>query len=57
VDFLDSGERDRFMPVYGETEPEIADKDNAANVTKCIFCSGKIYYELLQYRKDRYATF
>lgn len=40
-----------FQTFLREKDPEI--KANAQNVKKAIFCSGKLYYELLQERETR----
>ena len=40
-----------FKRVIPETDPEIS--ENPENVKKLVFCSGQIYYELLQERENR----
>ncbi|HNC53645.1 MAG TPA: 2-oxoglutarate dehydrogenase E1 component [Accumulibacter sp.] len=45
LDELSDGE---FQPVIGEVEPI-----NAKKVTRVVFCSGKIYYELVAARHER----
>jgi 2-oxoglutarate dehydrogenase E1 component len=39
-----------FLPVIGDTEAMIEKRNN---VTKIIFCSGKVYYDLLEARHER----
>ena len=45
------GEGTRFHRVYRETDPEIW--NNPKDVKRVIFCSGKIYYELIDEREKR----
>merc|ERR1719265_705320 len=44
------GPNTRFIRLYGERDPEIA--QNPDDVDTLIFCSGKIYYELVERRKQ-----
>jgi len=50
TDFLESkeGSNNKFVPTIGEIDPAIV----PANVTKVIFCNGKIYYDLLKNREE-----
>lgn len=45
------GEGQKFKRVYGETDQEIVNA--AASVRKLVYCTGKIYYELLEEREKR----
>lgn len=45
------GEGSRFHRVYKETDPAIL--NNPSNVKKILFCSGKIFYDLLEEREKR----
>lgn len=47
------GASNKFVPTIGEIDPSIVPE----KVTKVIFCNGKIYYDLLKNREDKYATF
>jgi len=42
----------RFARVYPEVDPNIV--KNAANVKRVVFCTGKIYYELVDEREKRH---
>ena len=46
VSTLDDLTKGRFQPVIGETE-----KLDAKKVTRVVFCSGKVYFDLLQARQ------
>ena len=50
----DMGEGTKFKRVYREVNPEIY--NNPEKVRRVIFCSGKIYYELIDERDKRNAT-
>ncbi len=53
VSSLDSfGPGTKFSRVLGETDPLVADAD----VRRIVFCSGKVYYDLLQERRRRELT-
>mmetsp|Transcript_31679 Transcript_31679/g.32271 ORF Transcript_31679/g.32271 Transcript_31679/m.32271 type:complete len:236 (-) Transcript_31679:167-874(-) len=45
------GEGTMFTRVYSESDPEVV--KNASSVRKIIYCTGKIYYELLEEREKR----
>jgi 2-oxoglutarate dehydrogenase E1 component len=45
------GEGTRFTRLFGEVDPEIAAKPDA--IKRLIFCSGKIYYDLVEDRTRR----
>lgn len=47
------GEGTKFTRLYSETDVSI--KENAAKVRRLVFCSGKIYYELVDERDKRNA--
>jgi 2-oxoglutarate dehydrogenase E1 component len=47
----DMGEGTRFNRVYRETDPSILNNPNG--VKRLVFCSGKIYYELVEEREKR----
>jgi 2-oxoglutarate dehydrogenase E1 component len=51
TDFLESSEgfSNKFVPTIGEIDPAVV----PANVTKVIFCNGKIYYDLLKNREEQ----
>jgi 2-oxoglutarate dehydrogenase E1 component len=51
TDFLESseGSNNKFVPTIGEIDPAVV----PANVTKVIFCNGKIYYDLLKNREEQ----
>jgi len=47
----DMGPGTRFHRIYGESDSEIL--QNAATIRKLVFCTGKVYYELLEERERR----
>ena len=46
----DMGDHTKFIRVIGEVDPSIAD---SPRVRKVLYCTGKIYYELLEEREKR----
>lgn len=48
VSSLEELSRGRFMPLIGESEPLPAD-----GVERIVFCSGKVYFELVEARRDK----
>ncbi|XXQ30002.1 2-oxoglutarate dehydrogenase, mitochondrial [Plasmodiophora brassicae] len=42
----------RFLRVIPESRPEIV--NNASDVKKLVFCSGKVYYDLLEHAGDKH---
>jgi len=50
-DFSDETPNNRFIPVYGESYP--AEIFSPEKIEKVLFCSGKVYYELVAERKAR----
>jgi len=49
-EFDDRGDDIRFISVYGEKDEVI--RSNPQKVNKVIFCTGKIYYDIFQYRQE-----
>lgn len=45
-------ENTQFLEIISERDTEISKDENINNIQNIIFCSGKIYYDLVEYRNE-----